>query len=195
MNTTVPGTPADAGSDPLRDLLARVAAGEVDPEEAARLLDEDPTAPTVDRVSVEATVRSLVLRAGGVKLTVVADPSVDTLVADGPHALHHEGTALVLEAPHAEGYQTQPPPRFLGWVPTTWTGGRGEKVTVRVNPSLPLTIDATACGVEVVGLRAALTLAGSASAVKVREHRGTVHGSMSMGSLAVDRRRHRTERR
>jgi hypothetical protein len=190
MNETLPGTSAPASADSLRDLLARVASGDLDPGEAARLLDEDPAAPTHDRSPVASVTSdrpptALVIRAGGIKLTVVADPTVDTLVADGPHALHREGGSLVLAAPRADGYQTQPAPRFLGWVPTTWTAGRGEKVTVRVNPALPLTVDATACGVEILGVKAALTLAGSASSVKVRDLRGSLHGSLTMGSVSV----------
>lgn len=172
----------------LRDLLTRVASGEVDPAEAARLLDEDPSVPTVDRrddVRSEAPVSALVIHAGGVKLTVVADPTVATAVADGPHAIRREGSVLVLDAPSEDGYRTTPPPRFLGWVPAVWTGGRGQKVTVRVNPALPLTVEATACSVDVTGLRAPLTLGGSASAVKVRDHVGGLHGSLAMGSADI----------
>ncbi|HET7901111.1 MAG TPA: hypothetical protein VFL59_07965 [Candidatus Nanopelagicales bacterium] len=175
----------------LRDVLSRVAAGDLDPVEAARLLDEDPAAPTLDRTSdvpasPSGSVAAILIRAGGVKLTVVADPTVDTLVADGAHSLRHDGSTLVLESPREEGYQTEPPPRFLGWVPgVVWTAGRGEKVHVRVNPDLPLTVDTTACGVEIIGTRSSLTLAGSASSVKVRDHVGTLHGTLSMGSLAV----------
>ena len=188
-------SPAEGASAPdnphasLRDLLDRVAAGDVDPAEAARLLDDDPAARTVDAIaapsSLDGAVSSLTIHAGGVKLTVVADPSVDTVVVDGPHALRREGSALVLEAPGEGGWKTTPPPRFLGWVPSVWTGGRGERVHVRVNPSIALTVEATACSVEITGLRAALTLGGSASSVKVRDHEGALHGSMAMGSLAV----------
>jgi len=189
-----PGTPDDVShgdpattSDPLRDLLTRVAAGEVDPAEAARLLDEDPATPTLDRTSdlpasPSGRVTALIIKAGGVKLTVVADPTVDTLVADGPHTLRQDGPTLVLEAPGADGWKTQPAPKYLGWVPNVvWTAGRGEKVHVRVNPALPLTVDATASAVEIVGTRSSLTLGGSASSVKVRDHVGT----LSMGSAAV----------
>ena len=177
--------------DTLRDLLARVAAGDLDPAEAARLLDEDPAAPTLDidapapATSLDDAVAAVVVHAGGVKLTVVADPTVATAVVAGPHALRREGGTLVVDAPGEEGWRTTPPPRFLGWVPTVWTGGRGEKVTVRINPRIPLTVEATACAVEVTGLRAALTLGGSASSVKVRDHEGALHGSLAMGSLSV----------
>jgi hypothetical protein len=190
MNDTTPLTP-DSDVDPLRDLLARVAAGDLAPDEAARLLDEDPAAPTLDHAAAALPVTAsgvgaLLIKAGGVKLTVVADPTVDTLVADGPHALRQDGPTLVLEAPGADGWRTQPPPKYLGWVPNVvWTAGRGEKVHVRVNPSLPLTVDANASSVEILGTRASLTLGGSASAVKVRDHVGSIHGTMSMGSAAV----------
>jgi hypothetical protein len=175
-------------TSPLRDLLTQVAAGELDPGEAARLLDADPAAPTLDQrddVRAEPPVSALAIHAGGVKLAVVADPTVDTAVADGPHALRREGSVLVLDAPGEDGFRTTPPPRFLGWVPTAWTGGRGQKVLVRVNPALPLTVEATACSVDVSGLRAALTLGGSASSVKVVDHVGALHGSLAMGSLSV----------
>lgn len=191
MNETPNLTPDAGTSDPLRDLLARVAAGEVGPDEAARLLDEDPTAPTHDRSSdlpafPSGGVTAVMIKAGGVKLTIVADPTVDTLVADGPHALRQDGPTLVLEAPGADGWKTQAPPKYLGWVPNVvWTAGRGEKVHVRVNPSLPLTVDATASAVEIMGTRSSLTLGGSASSVKVRDHVGSIHGTMSMGSAAV----------
>jgi hypothetical protein len=199
-NDSFPSTPDDGShgdpattstSDSLRDLLTRVAAGEIDAAEAARLLDEDPAAPTVDRTSdlpasPSGRVTALIIKTGGVKLTVVADPTVDTLVADGPHTLRQDGPTLVLEAPGADGWKTQPAPKYLGWVPNVvWTAGRGEKVHVRVNPALPLTVDATASAVEVVGTRSSLTLGGSASSVKVRDHVGSLHGTLSMGSAAV----------
>lgn len=170
----------------LRDLLTRVAAGEVDPADASRMLDEDPTAPTVDHATVPSTVVGVVIKAGGVTLRVLHDPSVDTAVADGPHTVRHDGSTLVIQAPGGEGYRTTDAPRFLGWVPAVWTGGRGEKVTVRINPALPLAIEATACSVEVVGHCADLALTCNSSAIKVRGHRGAVTGSASMCSLDVD---------
>ena len=186
-----PNVIPDGATDPLRDLLARVAAGEVGPDEAARLLDEDPTAPTHDRAADLAPapsgrVTAIMIKAGGVKLTVVADPTVATVLADGPHSLRQDGPTMVLEAPGADGWRTQSAPKYLGWVPNVvWTAGRGEKVHVRVNPAIPLTVDASACAVEIIGIRSSLTLGGSASSVKVRDHVGSVHGTMSMGSAAV----------
>lgn len=171
----------------LRDLLTRVASGELDPAEAARLLDEDPTAPTVDRATtVPTTTVGVLIKAGGVKLTVLHDPSVDTAFVEGPHALRQDGGTLVIETPSGQGYRTTDAPRFLGWVPAVWTGGRGEKVTVRINPALPLTLEATACAVEVVGHCAPLALNGNSSSIKVRGHRGPVTGSVTMSSLDVD---------
>ena len=76
-------------------------------------------------------------------------------------------------------------PKYLGWVPTVWTGGRGEKITVRVNPDLPLTVHATACSVDISGVHADLTVNADAASVKVREHRGALHGTARMCSVSV----------
>jgi len=187
-----PSYPADSAS--LRDVLSRVASGELDPSDAARLLDEDPSSPTVDqrdltdtRISPTASssVGSVRVLAGGVKLVIVADPTVATAIAEGPHSVRHDGSTLVIEAPSGEGYQVADKPKYLGWVPTMWTGGRGQRVTVRVNPDLPLSVDAIACSVAVTGVRADLALKVEASAVKISEHRGTLHGSVIGTSLAV----------
>ena len=68
----------------------------------ARLLDADSvdrSAPTLDATTdltafPSGSVTSVIIKAGGVKLTVVADPTVDTLVADGPHALRQDGVLV-----------------------------------------------------------------------------------------------------
>jgi hypothetical protein len=183
-------TPGTATSDSLRDLLSRVAAGEVDPAEAARLLDHDATVPTVDRDTVvvptaSSSVGAISVVGGGVKLVVIADPGVATAVADGPHSVRQEGETLVIEAPSTDGYQVREAPKYLGWVTGVWTGGRGEKITVRVNPDLPLTVQATACSVDISGVHASLTVNADAASVKVREHRGAVHGTARMCSVSI----------
>jgi hypothetical protein len=99
--------------------------------------------------------------------------------------VRHDGDTLVIDAPSSDGYQVRPAPRFLGWVPATWTVSGGHKVTVRVNPALPLTIEGTACAVTVTGLRAGLTLGGTSSSVKVRDHRGAIHGGVAMSSVSI----------
>jgi hypothetical protein len=181
-------------STALHDLLSRVASGEIDPADAARLLDEDATAPTLDHRDLHAdspvtgtssSVTSLAIAAGGIKLIVVADPTVATAVAEGPYSLRQDGSTLIIEAPTAEGFQVQAKPRGLGWVPAVFAAGRGERVTVRVNPDLPLTLDATACSVDVTGVHADLTLTTTSSSVRVREHRGALHGSATMSNVAI----------
>lgn len=178
-------------SDPsLRDLLSRVASGDLDPSEAARLLDEDATTPTVDQrevgdLTTTSSVTSVQLLAGGVNLIVIADPGVASAVADGSHSVRHDGSRLLIEAPGGDGYQVRDKPKYLGWVPSVWTGGRGERVTVRVNPDLPLGIEATACKVDLSGLHADLTLKVQASSVSVREHRGALHGSAVGSSVGI----------
>jgi hypothetical protein len=182
----------------LRDLLARVAAGDLAPDEAARLLDDtvagDPTAtpapPAADRgtgttSTVSTTVSALRINATGVKLTVVPDPLVATALVDGTHAITHDGGTLVLDLPGGDGYRVDSKPRFLGWLPGSWAGGFGESVTVRVNPSLPLTLATMACSVDARGTHAPVTLNVISSSFKLVDHRGSLHGTTSMSSVSI----------
>lgn len=85
-----------------REILERVAAGELDPTEAARLLDQaegtgaEPqvsapsagsalTAPQITRVQVRGTSR---------RVRIVGDPSVATVAVDGQHTVRRDGSTL-----------------------------------------------------------------------------------------------------
>jgi len=133
-----------------RQILARVAAGDMTPTEAAAELEElaAPTpeperapatgTPTVARVRVVAAMGSL---------TVMGDDSVLEAVADGPHVAHREGDTLVIQTGDEN---------TTGFV----FGGRfgfsldRRRVTIRMNPRLPLDTDLQAGSLRIRGVRA-----------------------------------------
>lgn len=141
-----------------REILEDVAAGRLDPSEAAALLDEggtpddaaggaeppaeedSPSQRTVDRIDVRASHR---------RVRLVGDPSVATYSVDGPHHIRREGATL-----HITG-ETVPLPRSDAWM--LLSGGTfrelAEQIQQGIGPHLELTVRIRpdlAVGVELI---------------------------------------------
>ena len=179
------------GSGGLHDLLTQVAAGELDPAEAARLLDQDPTAPTLDQGAVPSYqgIAAISIDAIGVRLQVYADPTVATAVADGPHLVHQDGNRLVFDLPGRvrgeDGFEAHPRWQW-GKLRVDWPYGSGERVVVRVNPALAVQLELKACDTTVRGMRAALELRCFSSSINVIDHDGPVRGAITTGSARIE---------
>lgn len=180
-------------STELRDLLSRVAAGEVTPTEAAALLDESEAAanPITDTATAPqpaaTSLTGLSIRTNGAEVTVVADPSVAEAVAEGPHTFVREGSVLRLTTGYSnerDGFSVDSSmPRWLSWIPQV---AEKIRVYVRVNPSLPVTIDGMASAVAVTGSRSPLVARLKASQLTVSDHIAVVDLKMSMGQIDAD---------
>ncbi len=180
-------------SDELKDLLNRVAAGEISPEEAqARLADAAPkgastgaTAATTETAPPEP-VRRISVRGSAVRLIVVADPTVDTAVADGPHRVSHVGDALTIHSDLSAGeYETEAPRSAFA----TWLGNvnrAGSTLRVRVNPGLPLEVLNIAGSLELSGMRAPASVGVEAGSAKLHDGAGSLALSVASGSAEVD---------
>lgn len=169
----------------LRDLLQRVAAGELSPEEGQRLLDETtPAAPTLVPADGPAVAR-VAVRGTGVRLTVVADPTVATAVADGPHRVERDGDRLVIRSgSDGDGYQTTSgPASVMSWINSGLRGGT--RLQVRVNPDLPLEIAVVAGSLTVSGPQAPLVVSVEAGAAKLTGGRGPLRMTTMTGSADV----------
>jgi hypothetical protein len=137
-------------NDAKRQILARVAAGELTPAEAAAELEElgapAPDAETPPAVGTP-TVARIRVEAGMGSVTVIGDESVLEAVADGPHVAHREADTLVIQTGDEN---------TAGFV----FGGRfgisldRRRVTVRMNPRLPLDTDVQAGTLRIQGVRA-----------------------------------------
>lgn len=172
----------------LHDLLTRVAAGEVDPVEAARRLDEHPAAPTLDHVAAVSHqgVTGVLVEAAGVRLQLIADPTVSTAVADGVHRVRQEQDRLVFELPGRE--DRFEPGWHWGRLRTDWPYWSTERVALRVNPALAVQLELQACEATVRGLRAPLEVRCLTSAVTVLDHDGPLRAAITTGSAKIEAR-------
>lgn len=193
------------------DVLRRVAAGELTPEQALPLLDAagasataasaedgdgdgpaaaDPLPPagppawgTADSAEVDPAVTAIRVHASYRSVEIIADPTVAQLTVTGHHTVRRDGTTLVVEsqdrptAPGADGEPGSRPlggftfadlPRGLAWA-KAWTE---QRLVVRVNPELPLELDAAGASVRVSGIEGGATLRVIAAALKLERVRG-----------------------
>ncbi|MCU0300634.1 MAG: hypothetical protein MUF35_03400 [Candidatus Nanopelagicales bacterium] len=186
-------------SDELRDLLNRVAAGELSPEEAQARLEEaraaeaspdtadQPAAPPAPPPPPPPTpVHRISIRASAVRLVVVADPTVDTAVAEGPHRVSHDGDTLTVHSDLGAGeYQAEPPRSAF----TTWLASvnkAGSTLRVRVNPDLPIDVLNVAGSLELSGVRAPASVGVEAGSARLHDGAGALTLSVASGSADVD---------
>lgn len=183
-------------SDELRDLLNRVASGEISPEEAqARLTAEasaQPSqAPTTPQESPQSStppepVRRVSIRTSAVRLTVVGDPTVDTAIADGPHRAEHVGDTLTIHSDLGAGQYEADVPRtaFATWIANV--NRAGSHIRVRVNPDLPLEVLTVAGSLELSGMRSAVSVGVEAGSAKLTGGSGALRASVASGSLEAE---------
>ncbi|HET9657460.1 MAG TPA: hypothetical protein VFP72_19065 [Kineosporiaceae bacterium] len=215
----------------LDEVLKRVAAGELTPEEALRLIepeaqpggvpsaggdagrddgsddllhepggDGDDTDRSGDRDATGGAPRSgtggrqsrgdatppsgnqlagLRLTVAYRPVTVVTDASVRQVVVTGQHSVREEGGLLVVDGgrmpwpfadPSEQGswFTFASLPRTMAWA----RGWPDEHLTIRVNPGLPLEIDATGTSLRLAGIEAGARMRLLACSLKVDRLRG-----------------------
>ena len=190
----------------LDDVLHRVAAGELSPDEALTLLDAPtghpghpgPPAPATDArpaaetAEAEAPVwgtpspsrpgRSRLVRVNASyrSVDVLGDPSVAEVAVSGSHAVRSDDGVLIVEShenPLASAFGGAAPgarftfadlPRGLAWA-RAW---KDQHLVIRVNPELPVEIDAAGANLRVSGMEAGVKVRLIASALKLERARG-----------------------
>lgn len=168
----------------LHDLLTRVADGSVDPADASHLLRHAPAAPA-EPLERSAPVHGVTVTASGVRLSVMADPSVASAVADGPHEVWQDGDRLHLELPGRAVADARRRWQF-GNVRIDWPYGSGERVRLRVNPALDLRLELVACDAKVRGTRGPLQVGCFSGSISVTDHDGPLTGTVTTGSARVE---------
>lgn len=183
-----------------RSILEDVAAGRLSPGEAAARLEqlgrrvagdgegEDPASESRGDPSDAIRRVRVVSPFGAVK--VVGDRAVAEAVVDGPHQLRREGEVLVV---------TCDPVGQVGaeeWVTGTfrfsarWQQSVGSRlwplVVVRVNPNLPLELEARAGSVSVSGVHGPVRCEVTAGSAHLEGVEGPLDCRVHAGSLSAE---------
>ncbi|HEY4845605.1 MAG TPA: hypothetical protein VII89_07910 [Candidatus Dormibacteraeota bacterium] len=125
-----------------REILSRVAAGTISPEEAAAQLDglqDEPSTEGIERVRIGRQFGSV---------DIVGDPTVRDAVAEGPHQARIDGDVMVIESEPDDG---------SGGFTFGFGVGRPfgigiDKLLVRMNPKLALDLELQAGSCRVRGV-------------------------------------------
>ncbi|MDA8440263.1 MAG: hypothetical protein M0Z51_15585 [Propionibacterium sp.] len=186
------GQPADATPGP--DAAASRPGGDA-PVEAELVEEERPAgANGVDAISV---------RVVGRRLRVIGDPSVSTLVADGPHTMRRRGRILEVSSdgelgPSLDAFTMFRVPRTIDDLRNLGLNqlGFGRELVLRVNPAIPVDLELTAGTlattalprlgkVRITGGNAHLSGVETVEDVLVQAGSATIRGNLRRGRSRV----------
>lgn len=182
--------------DKKREILNQVRAGTITAEEGAARLDElasessaaEPAAPASTTTATEgpspATAKTVRVLSQFGSAEVIADPTVDVAVAEGPHKARVDGDTLVIE--HVPFQEED-----------TWTFGMAGRrieingldwktrrsMKVRMNPDLPLFANVQAGSLRVEGVHGAITAEVQAGSCTVNDFRSPINVVTQAGSF------------
>jgi len=180
-------------NDPRREILSQVAAGTISAEEgAARLegLESNPPSPAPEPPVLSPAGSSvkqirLVSRFGNTQ--ILGDPGVTGAVADGPHTARQEGDTMVIEQTSFtdEAGFTFSQPRGRVFIPGF---DFARELTVRMNPSLPLSAKVQAGNLSIRGLQGAVKGDVQAGNCSISEFRGPLQLNVTAGNVTASGR-------
>jgi hypothetical protein len=174
--------------DRRRDILRRVASGELSPDEAAPMLDESESRGSLavsTEIPGERAARIRVVRTAG-WTEIVGDPGVQEAVAEGPHVARRDGDTLLIEGEEdtadlpgfkfswRRGYHMH----FGGVVP----------LRLRVNPDLPLEVQAQAGSLRISGVRAPIKAEVQAGQTRIEGFAAPLQLMVRAGSVRASGR-------
>lgn len=158
-----------------REILSRVAAGVITPEEAAAQLD---AVKEGDEASDSGIRKVRVVRQLGT-LEVIGDSTVREAVAEGPHRARIEGDAMIFESETASDWGGF----FFG------LGGQSHQtLRIRVNPLLALDLQIQAGSCRVRGVEGPIRADIQAGSASIDGFKGELDISVHMGSLKASGR-------
>ena len=165
-----------------REILSRVAAGTITPEEAASQLD------AINHTEeAESTIRKVqVVRQLGV-VEVIGDPTVHEAVAEGPHSARIDGDVMVFEAEGSHEHEG-----FIFGLGRHIPEG---KLLVRMNPALDLELRVQAGSCRVRGVEGSIRADVQASSATVDGFASPINLSVQAGSVRATGRLDRGDSR
>src|SRR5579864_5891703 len=176
--------------DLQREILSQVASGSISAEEgAARLeaLETDPAAAAPAQAAPSAAdgaIKQVRVSAQLGNTEIIGDPSVSYAVAEGPHKARQEGDTMVISQSALDDEASFEFSRPEGRVriPRVDLGG---KLTIRMNPTLPLVIKTQAGNLGITGLKGAVAAEVQAGNCDITEFRGPVNIKVTAGNLTA----------
>lgn len=186
-----------------REILEEVAAGRLDPSEAAALLGDgdapgdadDQNEPPVGAAPPSSrAVERIDVRASHRRVRLIGDPSVATYSVEGPHHITRDGDTLRITG------ETVPLPRSDAW--TVLSGetfrelaeqiqqgiGPHVELTVRIRPDLAVSAEVIAGSVVSEGLATLDHVRATAGSARVRDVTEPIDLLVQAGSAQVSMR-------
>ncbi|HEY9288710.1 MAG TPA: hypothetical protein VIT43_11885 [Candidatus Dormibacteraeota bacterium] len=159
-----------------REILSRVAAGTISPEEAASQLD------SLNRTeaAAEPAVRTIRVARHLGSVEIVGDPSVREAVAEGPHRARVEGDTMVFEPDPSIDEGT-----FIFGFGRNWAS---DKLLIRVNPGAGLDLQIQAGNCRVRGVEGAIRADVQAGSATIEGFRGPLTLAVQAGSVRASGR-------
>lgn len=184
--------------DERKAVLERVARGELSPAEAAALLDDmdepagtqTPGAPPAG-TRLERATRIRVIGTMG-RTDIMGDPGVQEAVADGPHVARRDGDTLVIETDISEvdapfsGFYFSWRGRQAARRRYRWNLGEHQPLFVRVNPELPVDVEAQAGSITIRNVHAPIRADVQAGSVRIEDFRGPLDLTGQAGSVRAE---------
>jgi len=170
-----------------REVLQRVADGELTPEDADRLLSDaaDPSPPPTD-----AAVRCVKISVGVGGIEIVGDPTVAHAEVEGPHRAEIEGDTLVVHGewePGEDGFSFRlgRHGRRRGFVHVDPQRGERKlsRLRMRVNPHLDVDVELDAGPVSISGMEAGIRARVAAGPITIEDFTGELDVAVNAGAV------------
>jgi hypothetical protein len=171
--------------DLQREILSHVAAGRISAEEgAARLeaLESNPAPAAAPSAGSGPRQVRIVARFGNTE--VIGDPSVSYAVADGPHRARQDGDTMLIE----QSPLTDDSFEFSRRLGRTSIDAFGHKLTIRMNPTLPLFAKVQAGNVRIDSIHSPLTAEIQAGNCVVNDFRAPITLAVIAGNVEASGR-------
>jgi hypothetical protein len=173
--------------DLQREILSQVAAGTISAEEGAARLEALDSPPPAEIRAVPPPppapgIRQVTVNSRFGNTEIVGDPTVASVVADGPHRARQEGDTMVIDQSFMTGetsFEFNRPYARIS-IPGLDTD---KKLTVRMNPALALRTRVQAGNLHIQGVQGAITSDVQAGNCIVDGFEGPVNLSVSAGNL------------
>ena len=159
-----------------REILSRVAAGTISPEEAAAQLDS----LNRSEAAAEPTVRTIRVARHLGSVDIVGDSSVREAVAEGPHRARIDGDTMVFEPD-----PTSDEGSFMFGFGRNWAT---DKLLIRVNPSAALDLQIQAGNCRVRGVEGPIRADVQAGSASIDGFRSPLKLAVQAGSIRANGR-------